>query len=276
MITDSVLHVWMVPLNPAFHERTKPMGADQLLDEMRAAGVERAVLVPPREFENDYALAEAEQHSGRFRVMPVIDPRREDLAPTVRRLAGLPLVVGFRVVMHTPELVAAFDAGAFDRFWVEAEAVGVPVAVFPAGAASRVRLVAERHPGLRLVVDHLGLPLRVTGARVMSDLAPVLALAALPNVAVKASGLPTHSEQPFPFADVAPALNALLAAFGPHRVFWGSDLTRLACPYREAVEMMPVVLPDAGVRELVMGAAFSRWIGWPAGESGSALGVVEN
>ncbi len=58
-------------------------------------------------------------------------------------------------------------------------------------------------------------------------------------------------------------MSALIDAFGHERVFWGSDLSRLGCSYREAVEMMREVVPDDGVRRLMMGEALSHWIGWP-------------
>jgi predicted TIM-barrel fold metal-dependent hydrolase len=264
MVTDAVLHIWNVPLNPEYHVRTKPTSGEQLLAEMDRAGVDRAVLVPPREIENDYAVDAARRHGPRFRAMPVIDPRRPDLGQALLSLAAEEVVVGFRVVMHTPELARIFDAGGFDDFWNHASGVGLPVALFAPQSVRRVEVVARRHPTLRLLVDHLGLPLRVMGHALMPELKPVLELADLPNVAVKASGLPTHSELPFPFVDVGAPLNALLDAFGPDRVFWGSDLTRLSCSYREAVEMMPAVVPDDLMRRRLMGEAFSDWIRWPA------------
>jgi len=166
--------------------------------------------------------------------------------------------------MHTPELARALEAEEFEDFWIEAERSGLPVAVFPPRALAVVADVARRHPGLRLMIDHLGLPLWVTGAAAMVELGPVLELARFPNVAVKASGLPTHSELPFPFPDLSSPLRALLGVFGPERVFWGSDLTRLRCSYSEAVDMMPGLIPDDRIRRLVMGEALSDWIGWPS------------
>src|SRR2546425_9048946 len=62
--------------------------------------------------------------------------------------------------------------------------------------------IAERHPGLKLHIDHLG---RLGGGRAgtddaaFADLLDILALAKFPNVAVKMSGAPSHSSQPYPF-----------------------------------------------------------------------------
>lgn len=263
MITDAVLHIWTVPLNPELHYRTEPMSAEQLLVEMDRAGVDRAVLVPPRSFENAHAVESADRHRDRFRVMPVIDPRLPGASESFGSLTSGPMAVGSRVILHTPALARALEAGEFEGFWNEAESRGLPVATYPPGSLALIADVARRHPGLRLIIDHLGLPLRLTGARVMVELRAVLELARLPNVAVKASGLPTHSDLPFPFLDVRAPLQALIEAFGPERVFWGSDLTRLRCSYREAADMMSALIPDERVRRRVMGEALSEWIGWP-------------
>jgi L-fuconolactonase len=263
MVTDAVLHVWKVPLNPQYHERIEPTSAGRLLVEMDQAGVDRAVLVPPQPAENDYGLESAGPHSDRFRVMPVIDPLLPGSGAAFDRLAAHPLVVGARLVLHTQDRARALEAGEYEAFLDQIEASGLPLAMFPPGSLRLVGDVARRHLSLRLVVDHLGLPLTVTGPRVMDELQPALDLARFPNIAIKASGLPTHSELPFPFLDVRQPLEALVQAFGPARVFWGSDLTRLKCSYREAVEMMSFVVTDDRLRGLLMGGSLAAWLGWP-------------
>ena len=56
------------------------------------------------------------------------------------------------------------------------------------------------------------------------DLTAVCALAKRPNVAVKASGMPSLSTQEYPFRDLHDAIRRLVDAFGPRRTFWGTDL----------------------------------------------------
>jgi predicted TIM-barrel fold metal-dependent hydrolase len=62
---------------------------------------------------------------------------------------------------------------------------------------------AQQHPGLKLVIDHVGLDRR-RGDRVWDDLPAVCALARHPNVAVKASGMPSLSKERYPFRDLHP------------------------------------------------------------------------
>jgi predicted TIM-barrel fold metal-dependent hydrolase len=73
---------------------------------------------------------------------------------------------------------------------------------------------------------------------VFDDLPAVCALAKRPNVAVKASGLVGHSVQAYPFRDVHDGIRKLFDAFGPRRTFWGTDLTRMPCTYRECIDLV--------------------------------------
>ncbi len=54
-------------------------------------------------------------------------------------------------------------------------------------------------------------------------------------------------------------------AFGPERVFWGSDITRLPCTYIESVTMFTEELPflTHNDLDLVMGRGLCAWLGWP-------------
>jgi predicted TIM-barrel fold metal-dependent hydrolase len=125
--------------------------------------------------------------------------------------------------------------------------------------------IAERHPTLRLCIDSLGAPPRAKDAAAFVELPRLLALAKRPNVAVKAEGMPTLSSEPYPYRNLHPFLRQVYDAFGPQRLFWGSDVTRLTSPYREAVTMFTEALPwlSRQDRELIMGRALSAWIGWP-------------
>lgn len=53
-------------------------------------------------------------------------------------------------------------------------------------------------------------------------------------------------------------------AFGPARTFWGTDITRLPCSYRECVTMFTAEMPwlQGADKEAVMGQALCNWVGW--------------
>src|SRR5439155_15181345 len=100
-----------------------------------------------------------------------------------------------------------------------------------AGFLSEVARVAERHPGLRLLIDHQGRQRSDRDAAGFANLPELLALARFPNVAVKATGAPSYSSEPYPFRNLHPFLRQIYDAFGPERMFWGTDITRMPCSW---------------------------------------------
>ena len=89
-------------------------------------------------------------------------------------------------------------------------------------------------------------------------------LARYDNVALKASGLPCALSQAYSIATLRGILDDLLAWFGPRRVFWGSDLTRLPCSYRQAITMFTEEIPwlTSADKEWIMGRGLCEWIAW--------------
>lgn len=93
---------------------------------------------------------------------------------------------------------------------------------------AHVVLLAERHPDLTLVVDHLGRPplaaLRA-GHRAVWDLwtAQLAEVAAAPNVVAKVSGLTTAAGPGWTVDHLRPSVEHALDVFGPERLMVGSD-----------------------------------------------------
>jgi hypothetical protein len=68
----------------------------------------------------------------------------------------------------------------------------------------------------------------------------------------------------YPFKSLEQHYRAVYDAFGPQRMFWGTDITRMPCSWRECVthftEHQPW-LPSAD-RKFIMGQAIVDWLGW--------------
>lgn len=81
---------------------------------------------------------------------------------------------------------------------------------------------------------------------------------------MKATGTPSYSSEPYPHRNIHDHLRRIFDAFGPHRMFWGTDITRMKCSWRQCVTMFTEELPWLKGRdlELVMGRALCDWIGW--------------
>jgi predicted TIM-barrel fold metal-dependent hydrolase len=59
-------------------------------------------------------------------------------------------------------------------------------------------------------------------------------------------------------------LKRIFDAFGPARMFWGTDITRMPCSWRQCVTMFTEELPwlSGRDRDLVMGGAVCAWLEW--------------
>lgn len=283
MITDSQVHVWAAPApgrpwadggdryaetvdNLSSAERT-PLSPEELLTEMATAGVDRVVLVPPV-FEgdrNDIALAAAARWPDRFAVMgrvPLADPSARDLLPGWREQPGM---LGVRLTFHWEAQAPWLHDGTADWFWGAAERADLPVMVYAPGGLDRIAEVAAKHESLRIAVDHFALPLSAREPEIPAVVDKLVTLAKLPNVVVKASALPSYCAQPYPFPALQSQIRRVVEAFGPRRVFWGSEMSRLRCSYREAVTLFTEELDFLSEEDLrwIMGDGVSSWLGWP-------------
>jgi predicted TIM-barrel fold metal-dependent hydrolase len=212
--------------------------ADQLA-RMDAIGVSAAVLVTFRAYyplDNSYALEAAAAHPDRFAVVGLFDAAASDLDDQVAAFAAHPGAVGVRALAMTEHACEELRGGGYDRLFAAARARGLTLCLYPPACMAAVARVATTFPELQIVIDHVGLrqpPVPIVGDDPFQGLPEVLALATFENVAVKLTGLPTLSRQPFPFADLWPHIHAVVDAFGTERVMWGTDTTRTGLNYSE-------------------------------------------
>ena len=134
------------------------------------------------------------------------------------------------------------------------------VAVFPRHL-ELVPLVADRHPDLVLVIDHLAKPpYRADGWE--SWLRQLRAAASRPQVFAKLSGLDTAVGDGWTVDEVRPAIDAALDAFGPDRLLFGSDwpVCRLVSSYVDVVRAVEHAIRSlsADERRAIMGRTATR------------------
>jgi L-fuconolactonase len=274
LIVDAQVHIWAAdsPGRPwpkrAPPQRAVPLEKDELLREMDAAGVDRVVIVPPswEGDRNDLALEATRLHPDRFRVMGRLDTDLPDARAQIGHWLAQPGMLGLRFMFSTPLMQEPLLAGRMDWVWGAAEKAGVPVmALFPFALMDHAGSIAARHPGLKLVIDHLGLTGTAKDDAAFEGFDRVLALSRHPNVTVKASALPVFTTKPYPFRNLHGYIRRAYDAFGPKRMFWGSDLSRLPCPYRECVTLFTEELPwlTDDDKEWIMGRGLSEHLGWP-------------
>jgi L-fuconolactonase len=265
LIVDSQVHAWSHGESTGPHRRT-PITRDVLAAEMASAGVARAVLAPPiwDPGGNAYALALAQAEPERYTVMGLLEPGAAEPCRRLRDWRTQRGMSGVRMLFNRKERIAPLLDGRFAPVWTVAEELGLVVALRVPGEVELVDEIAKRHPGLRIVIDRLGVPRGALGPVAFDHLPTLLALAAHPNVHVKVDGIGDYALDPYPFRSLDATLRQVFDAFGPRRMLWGSDLSRLHHPYRQCVTHFSEALPwlSAADLELIMGGNVRRLLDW--------------
>jgi len=268
-IIDAQVHIWGSGTPSGHHRQVSVFTAESLIREMDDAGVNGAVLHPPSwdAGSNEMAVQAALKYPDRFCTLgwfPLDDPSQRGRISTWKQQPGM---VGLRWSLTRPGQETWHEDGTMDWLWPAAEQAGTPVATMAGRFLPLFKQIATRHPKLKLIIDHLGLIRSAKGEAAFANLPALLELASLPNVAIKATGAPGYSALAYPFSDVHDGLRRIFDAYGPRRFFWGTDITRMPCSYRQCVTMFTEELPwlQGKDLELVMGQAVCDWLEWSPG-----------
>ena len=268
-IIDAQVHIWSQTVVPpsGLHRKVTKFTAEELSKEMDEAGVDAAVIHPPLSWDPDanaLAIEAAKQHPDRFAILgqfPLDNPENRKLIHGWRNQPGM---MGLRWPLLSEQHQKWLHDGALEWLWPAVEQEGLPIAMMGGLFLPKFRDIAERHPRLKMIVDHCGLNRNGRDAEAFIHLDELVALAKLPNVAVKATGAPHYSTQDYPFRNIQDGLHRIFDAFGSKRFFWGTDITRMPCSYRQCVTFFTEELPWLKGKELedVMGRGLCEFIGW--------------
>ena len=192
------------------------------------------------------------------------DPKTPALIPAWKQQRNM---FGIRLAF-TPETAKWLTDGTADWFWPAAEKAGIPV-MFLGGGMPNFARIAERHPQLQLIIDHMGLSIAIAQANKRAEAIDAsVALAKYPNVSIKLSSAPTYSAEAYPYRDMLPHIKRCFDSFGPQRCFWGTDITNSfpKATYRQRIthftEELPFLSEDD--KDWVMGRAILTRLGWAA------------
>lgn len=225
------MHVWEVPpVAPVGQTSPKPIRlptepgtAEELLADMDANGVDKTVLVQTSfsTWDNGYVADAAMKDPNRFVSMGLVDPLDPDNASQIRYWMNERGMAGFRFhPAYYDEPVLLSDGNA--AMWNAIDELGAVVQLHMfAEHALQVAAIAERHPSIPLIIDHLAYP-RIAESPHFATHKPVIDLARFPNVYVKVSDVHGRSEQGFPYRDVHPFIRQVHEAFGADRTIWGT------------------------------------------------------
>jgi len=242
---------------------------------MKEAGVDRAILVPPS-FAGaypEYSLEAAAKYPEQFAVMSPIPLNKPEGRKVLENLMGQPGMLGVRLTFHHEYDESWIRDGTADWFWPVAEKMNIPVMMNAPSIHKDVGGVAQRHPSLRLILDHMGRQKGMKDEKLGSGLSPTIELAKYPNVFVKLTSTQSCSTEDYPYRNIHPHLKRLIEAFGPRRCFWGTDLSamlgRTKCTYRQAVTMFTEEMDFLSKEDLefVMGRGLAECLRWPTSPS---------
>jgi len=245
---EKVSYPWLTANLAPIYRTFEPPDLEPLL---RTAGVDRTVLVQAADSyeDTDAMLARADVHPWIAAVVGWVPLNRPDeAAGAVERYRAQPAFAGVRHLIHDDP----------DPDWVVQDAVVDGLGILAAAELTfdlvgvrprhleHVVTLAERVPGLRIVIDHLNKPLiREKG---WEPWATLLARAAeCPTVYAKVSGLNTAADREhWSAADLRPYVEHALEVFGPHRLMFGSDwpVANLAGDYAKVWRETNAVLAD--------------------------------
>ena len=274
LIVDAHIHMWPpnTPQRPWVAGRhpqlPEPFTIERVVPMIDEAGVDRVVIVPPT-IEGDrldYGQEAARRYPGRFGIMGLInlnDPTAARRFPNWKEQFA---VLGIRLNIRVDQAAWLTD-GTADWFWPAAEKAGIPVMFLTTGETPRFAAIAERHPQLALIIDHMGVSSETARNRKLAEaIDQSVALAKYPNVSVKLSSAPSFSSEPYPYRDMTPHIRRLFDAYGPRRCYWGTDVTNsyAKASYRQRVTHFTEELSflSEADKDWVMGRAIVERLRW--------------
>src|SRR5271169_1518587 len=190
LVTDVQVHLWEPerPDRPWPQPQQRPphrpngFSGEEMLNEMDAAGVDRAIIVPPTWSgeSNEWALDVAARDPKRFAVVGRFDVNAPDARGQLEGWLKQPHMLGVRMSFHVKPFINWLEDGSLDWFWATCEQYAIPVMALVPGMPGKIRPIAERHPTLPILIPHLGFSLDARGPAAFACLNELLALGAIP------------------------------------------------------------------------------------------------
>lgn len=264
-IIDAQVHLWRKGVATPPH-LARPYLVEEAIREMDAAGVDGALLHPPASWDpdsNEQAVEAVLAYPKRLAILgnPPLD--RPESPALIADWKSRPGMLGLRFYFNKPHNQNWPLDGSLEWLWPVAEKAGLPVALLAGDWLPKFADIAARHPRLKLMVDHMGAVRGAKGNAAFPRMKELTALAKFPNVAVKLTGGPFYADDAYPFKSLHPHYRAMYDAFGPHRLFWGTDITKMPCSWTQCVTHFQEIdwIPEAD-KKLIMGDAICAWVGW--------------
>lgn len=228
---DAHFHIWQLArgdygwLTPAMGRIHRDVSLDDWRSVSRPCGVTGGVVVQaaPTEDETQFLLQQVESAPDVLGVVGWVDLLASDAPARIAALAAHPKLRALRPMLQDlpdpdwilqpslePAIHAMLDSDLTFDALVRPEHL------------PRIRVLAQRYPALRIVIDHGAKP-DIASRQWEPWAGDLAALALAPQVVCKWSGLWTEAAPPAPVSSLAAWMQHLLDCFGADRLIWGSD-----------------------------------------------------
>jgi L-fuconolactonase len=254
-------------LTPALAPLWQDFLPDDLAPLLARHGIAGSVLVQaaPTAAETDYMLSLARTHSVIRGVVGWTDLAAADAPARIAALAAHPRLVGLRPMLQDlPDDDAILDPAVQPALAAMATHGLALDALIRPRHLPRLLTLRDRHPDLKIVIDHAAKP-DIAGGNLAGWACDLSSVAADGRTHCKLSGLVTEAAADWRVDDLKPVADTMLAAFGPDRVMWGSDwpVLNLAGHYDQWVAATDDLLAglDVAGRAAVLGGTAARFYG---------------
>jgi len=225
-----------------------------LAPHLKQSGVDKSIFVQTQHnvLENDWALELAEKNDLVAGVVGWVDLTSPSCPSSLESYCSNPKFVGIRHVTQDepdPDFIVRPDV---DKGLSTLESLSVPFdLLFYSHHLKHAATVADRHPNLPLVIDHLSKPDIKAGE--LEVWAKELKQASeRPNVFCKLSGMVTEADwNNWTIEDVRPFFETAIECFGSQRMMFGSDwpVCELAANYEQVIGLTRSLISSLSVTE---------------------------
>jgi L-fuconolactonase len=291
-LIDSHCHAWAHwPYQAPVPDPEHRGRVEQLLHEMDANGVDRAVVICAQiEYNpenNAYVAEAAARYPSRLHPFSDVDCswsstyHQPGAADRLRGITERWPIAGFTHYLDREDDGSWLYSEEGLAFFRVAEERGLiaSIACQPHQQPA-IRRVAERFPSVPILCHHLGLP-GAGGGPDQEGLREVLASARLPNIYIKLSGFAYAAQVKweYPYSDVQWIVRAEYEHFGPYRMCWGSDypVVRFYMTYRQALEAFRIhctFVPPAD-KEWILGGTLEHLLATALGPGDRRIGRAD-
>ena len=262
MFIDAHFHSWQLSrgdygwLTPEMGSIYRDVSVADWQKLAQPLGITGGILVQaaPTVAETLYLLALAEENPAVLGVVGWVDFNAADAVFQIEQLAKHPKLKGLRPMLHDLPEPAWILQPAVQPALAVMEKLGLVFdALIRPLHMPHILQIAKQYPNLSIVIDHCAKPEIARGMEAAwqpwAD--GMAALAELPNVFCKLSGLLTEAWKPPQSSICKPWMEYVLKIFGTERILWGSDwpVLELASDYQSWYDMCQTITDSLPLKQ---------------------------